>query len=113
MTFNSTGYGAGVYTGNLCVTSNDPDPGPGNETDLVIVPVTLTVPAADGGGTDRPGRWYGPDACAGWRAAGCGGCCGPEHGDGRLATPCAADGRNRVRFSSDSRSGMVPNHFRQ
>jgi hypothetical protein len=43
VTFDSTGYGAGVYTGNLCVTSNDPDAGPGNGTDLVIVPVTLTV----------------------------------------------------------------------
>ena len=32
-----------MYTGNLCVTSNDPDAGPGNGTDLVIVPVTLTV----------------------------------------------------------------------
>jgi subtilisin-like proprotein convertase family protein len=42
-TFDSTGLLAGVYTGNLCVTSNDPDAGPGNGTDLVIVPVTLTV----------------------------------------------------------------------
>jgi hypothetical protein len=43
VTFDSTGMAQGVYTGNLCVTSDDPDPGPGNETDLVIVPVTLTV----------------------------------------------------------------------
>lgn len=43
VTFNSTGLADGVYTGNLCVTSNDPDAGPGNGTDLVIVPVTLTV----------------------------------------------------------------------
>ncbi|MCB0201627.1 MAG: hypothetical protein KDI03_16300, partial [Anaerolineae bacterium] len=43
VTFDSTGYGAGTYTGNLCVDSNDPDPGPGNGTDLVIVPVTMTV----------------------------------------------------------------------
>ena len=42
-TFDSTGLVDGVYTGNLCVTSNDPDAGPGNGTDLVIVPVTLTV----------------------------------------------------------------------
>ncbi|MCB0203758.1 MAG: proprotein convertase P-domain-containing protein, partial [Anaerolineae bacterium] len=38
-TFDSTGLADGVYTGNLCVTSDDPDPGPGNGTDLVIVPV--------------------------------------------------------------------------
>ena len=43
VTFNSTGLANGTYTGNLCVTSNDPDPGPGNGTDLVIVPLTLTV----------------------------------------------------------------------
>jgi hypothetical protein len=43
VTFDSTGLAAGVYNANLCVTSNDPDAGPGNETDLVIVPVTLTV----------------------------------------------------------------------
>ncbi len=45
VTFDSTGLVPGVYTGNLCVESNDPDAGPGNETDLVIVPVTLTVQA--------------------------------------------------------------------
>ena len=33
------------YNANLCITSNDPDPGSGNETDLVVVPVTLTVEA--------------------------------------------------------------------
>ncbi len=43
VTFDSTGLAAGVYTGNLCVNSNDPDAGPGNGTDQVIVPVTLTV----------------------------------------------------------------------
>ncbi len=43
VTFNSNSLANGVYTGNLCVTSNDPDAGPGNGTDLVIVPVTLTV----------------------------------------------------------------------
>ncbi|HSN76416.1 MAG TPA: choice-of-anchor J domain-containing protein, partial [Anaerolineae bacterium] len=43
VTFDATGLAAGVYNANLCVTSNDPDPGPGNETELVIVPVELTV----------------------------------------------------------------------
>ena len=41
--FNSTGLVAGTYNANLCITSNDPDAGPGNGTDLVIVPVTLIV----------------------------------------------------------------------
>lgn len=41
--FDSTGLMAGTYTANLCVESNDPDAGPGNETSLVVVPVTLTV----------------------------------------------------------------------
>jgi hypothetical protein len=35
--FDSTGLGAGVYIGNLCVNSNDPDESP------VVVPLTLTV----------------------------------------------------------------------
>jgi hypothetical protein len=43
VTLDSTGLTPGVYTGNLCVTSNDPDAGPGNGTDLVVVPLTLTV----------------------------------------------------------------------
>jgi subtilisin-like proprotein convertase family protein len=43
VTFDATGLAAGVYNANLCVSNNDPDPGPGNETDLVIVPVELTV----------------------------------------------------------------------
>ena len=43
VTLDSTGLADGVYTGNLCITSNDPDAGPGNETELVIVPITLTV----------------------------------------------------------------------
>ena len=43
VTFNSTGLLQGTYTGQLCVRSNDPDNGPGNETNLVVVPVTLTV----------------------------------------------------------------------
>ena len=43
VTFDSTGLAAGAYNANLCVTSNDPDAGPGNGTELVVVPVTLTV----------------------------------------------------------------------
>ncbi len=43
VTLDSTGLAAGDYSGNLCFLSNDPDPGPGNETELVIVPVNLTV----------------------------------------------------------------------
>jgi subtilisin-like proprotein convertase family protein len=42
-TFDSTGLAAGTYTANLCVFSNDPDSGPGNGTNLVIVPVELEV----------------------------------------------------------------------
>lgn len=38
-TFDATGYGVGVYTGNLCVTSND------TTQPLVTVPVTMTVEA--------------------------------------------------------------------
>ncbi len=45
VTFDSTGLAAGVYDANLCVASNDPDPGPGNGTELVVVPVELTVEA--------------------------------------------------------------------
>ncbi len=43
VTLDSTGLAPGVYTGNLCIESDDPDAGPGNETDLVIVPLELTV----------------------------------------------------------------------
>ena len=43
VTFDSTGLDVGTYTARLCITSNDPTPGPGNETELVQVPVTLTV----------------------------------------------------------------------
>jgi len=43
VTLDSTGLLPGTYTGNLCITSNDPDAGPGNETDLVVVPLTLIV----------------------------------------------------------------------
>ena len=45
MTFDATGLAVGSYAGNLCVTSNDPDAGPGNGTALVVVPVSLTVDA--------------------------------------------------------------------
>jgi hypothetical protein len=37
VTFDSTGLGAGTYTGNLCVLSNDPDEA------LVVVPLELEV----------------------------------------------------------------------
>lgn len=43
VTFDSTGLADGTYNANLCVTSNDPDAGPGNGTNLVIVPVELEV----------------------------------------------------------------------
>jgi hypothetical protein len=43
VTFDSTGLPAGVYNGQLCIRSNDIDNGPGNGTNLVQVPVTLTV----------------------------------------------------------------------
>ena len=43
VTFNSTGLAVGTYNANLCVTSDDPTPGPGNGTNLVPVPVTLIV----------------------------------------------------------------------
>ena len=41
--FDSTGLAVGTYNATLCVDSNDPNPGPGNGTDLVIVPLTLIV----------------------------------------------------------------------
>jgi subtilisin-like proprotein convertase family protein len=41
--FDSTSLANGTYTARLCVFSNDPNTGPGNETGLVIVPVTLIV----------------------------------------------------------------------
>ena len=43
VSFDSTSLANGVYTARLCVFSNDPDTGPGNGTNLVVVPVTLTV----------------------------------------------------------------------
>ena len=49
VTFDSTGLAVGTYNANLCITSNDPDAGPGNETELVIVPVTLVVGAPPNG----------------------------------------------------------------
>lgn len=45
VTFDSTGLAVGSYNANLCVNSDDPTPGPGNGTDLVVVPVSLTVTA--------------------------------------------------------------------
>lgn len=45
VTLDSTGLLPGIYTGNLCILSNDPDAGPGNETELVVVPLTLVVEA--------------------------------------------------------------------
>jgi hypothetical protein len=58
VTFDSTALSAGVYTGTLCINSNDPDEA------LVQVPVTLTVNAGTASislvktvGTD-------PDVCA-------------------------------------------------
>jgi hypothetical protein len=43
VTFDSTGLAPGEYNSHLCISSNDRDAGPGNSTDLVIVPVTLMV----------------------------------------------------------------------
>jgi predicted extracellular nuclease len=43
VTLDSTSLAPGTYTGNLCITSNDPDAGPGNETELVVVPLNLVV----------------------------------------------------------------------
>ena len=43
VTFDATGLPAGIYSANLCVTSNDPDPGRGNGTGLVVVPMQLMV----------------------------------------------------------------------
>ncbi len=43
VTFDSTGYAPGVYTANVCFSSNDPDAAPGNGTGLVVVPATMTV----------------------------------------------------------------------
>jgi uncharacterized repeat protein (TIGR01451 family) len=43
VTFDSTGLVPATYDGQLCVRSNDPDLGPGNGTNLVAVPVILTV----------------------------------------------------------------------
>jgi subtilisin family serine protease len=44
-TFDSTGLAPGTYSAELLVSSNDPDAGPGNNTGLVVVPVTLEVEA--------------------------------------------------------------------
>ncbi len=48
VTFDSSGLGTGIYNANLCVTSNDPDAGPGNGTDLVVVPVMMEVVGGQG-----------------------------------------------------------------
>jgi subtilisin-like proprotein convertase family protein len=49
VTFDSTGLVAGDYHANLCITSNDPDSGPGNQTELVVVPVELVVVEGEAG----------------------------------------------------------------
>lgn len=46
LSFNASGLTAGTYQANLCITSDDPDAGPGDGTGLVVVPVQLTVTAA-------------------------------------------------------------------
>ncbi|MCP4591569.1 MAG: DUF11 domain-containing protein, partial [bacterium] len=43
VTYDSAGMAAGTYNAYLCVYSNDPDPGPGNGTELVPVSVELIV----------------------------------------------------------------------
>jgi hypothetical protein len=43
VTFDSTGLAPGEYNSYLCISNNDRDAGPGNGTDLVIVPVSLMV----------------------------------------------------------------------
>jgi len=43
VSFDSAGLAPGTYTANLCIESDDPDPGPGNETELVVVPLELVV----------------------------------------------------------------------
>jgi hypothetical protein len=43
VTFDSTGLAPGEYNSHLCISNNDRDAGPGNSTDLVIVPVSLVV----------------------------------------------------------------------
>lgn len=45
VTFDSTGLAPDTYFAHLCVASNDPDLGPGNGTNLVVVPVSLEVEA--------------------------------------------------------------------
>ncbi len=41
--FDSAGLATGTYRANLCVASNDPDPGTGNGTAMVAIPVQLDV----------------------------------------------------------------------
>ena len=45
VTLDSTGLAAGSYNASLCIGSDDPDAGPGNGTNLVVVPVSLEVNA--------------------------------------------------------------------
>jgi hypothetical protein len=100
VTFDSTGLAAGVYTGNLCVTSNDPDAGPGNGTELVIVPVELIVeeapafsceyPEEDFEGGVPPLGWSVVNNAAGGPTWGNIAACGPN-GDGGNWTGGAGD----------------------
>ena len=90
VTFDSTGLTPGIYTGNLCVTSNDPGSRPRQRNRPRRRAGDPDRPAADRRGADRPGCRVGPDACTGWPAAGCGGCCRLQHGDGRWLRPATA-----------------------
>ncbi|MCD4750365.1 MAG: hypothetical protein K8R59_13420 [Thermoanaerobaculales bacterium] len=47
VTLDSTGMGSGTLHANLCILSNDPDPGPGNGTELVIVLLEMVVEGDD------------------------------------------------------------------
>lgn len=58
VTFDSTSLAAGVYTGTLCINSNDPD------ESLVTVPVTLTVNAGAASITLDKTVGLDPDVCA-------------------------------------------------
>ena len=43
VTFDSTGMAFGTFNARLCLFSDDPDPGPGNGTNLVVIPADMTV----------------------------------------------------------------------
>ncbi|MEI2688243.1 MAG: choice-of-anchor J domain-containing protein [Anaerolineae bacterium] len=100
VTFDSTGLAAGTYNANLCVTSNDPDAGPGNGTELVIVPVELIVeeapafsceyPEEDFEGGVPPLGWSVVNNAAGGPTWGNIAACGPN-GDGGNWTGGAGD----------------------